>query len=127
VTFGSTALGSGRNTTAGGGALSSVDFVTDVFNEQIVSTAVGQDNTYFVTNSGKLFGTGNSAYGALSLNTTVSSNILVPIPIVDYNNVTGNAAVKMVSAGLDCAIFITTDGKAYSFGSMFRYATFKSF
>jgi alpha-tubulin suppressor-like RCC1 family protein len=127
VTFGSTALGSGRNTTAGGGALTSVDFVADVFNEQIISTSVGQDNTYFVTNTGKLFGTGNSAYGALSLNTTASSNILVPIPIVDYNNVTGNAAVKMVSAGLDCAIFITTDGKAYSFGSMFRYATFKTF
>jgi alpha-tubulin suppressor-like RCC1 family protein len=120
VTFGATPLASGRNTTAN---LTGVDFVTDVFDEAVVSTAVGNETTYFLTSSGKVYGTGSSSSGALSLGTALSSNFINPIAIQDNDFVINSAPVRMISAGSDSALLLTKYGKAYAFGAMSRFAT----
>jgi alpha-tubulin suppressor-like RCC1 family protein len=118
VTFGQT-LGSGRNSFEAG-YQKTYDYISDVISERIASTSSGQYTTLFVTESGKLFGTGLSSRGSLGKNTTNSSNFAQPTPIFDYNNVIGGVPIKMASAGEASALVLTTDGKLFAFGSSDR-------
>jgi alpha-tubulin suppressor-like RCC1 family protein len=84
--------------------------ITLLNNVVIDSISASEENTFFITNDGKVYGTGFNNKGQLGLGNLTNYNS--PQLISDISNLT----IGSVSAGYRHTLFLTDDGKVYSCG-----------
>lgn len=84
--------------------------ITLLNNVVIDSISASEENTFFITNDGKVYGTGYNENGQLGLGNSTDFN--TPQLISDISNLT----IGSVSAGYRHTLFLTDDGKVYSCG-----------
>ena len=100
-------LGLGNNSTG----VNSFQQITLLGDLVISGCFSGDDNTFFVTNTGKVYGTGSNDKGHLGIGNNTDVN--TPQLVSDISNL----VIDKVSAGYKHSLFLASDGKVYSCGS----------